>query len=192
MTGALKRMRLFVATRLEESSAERIRSAFEQARSRAGRASWVEAHAFHLTYAFIGEQSAAVADRLAAAIPAALAGFRRYQGALSGCGFFPDERRPRVGWISFETPKALESIASAVRRVLDEQGVAFDRKAFKPHLTVVRIRDRWSGKDVAEFRQACVTMGRIEVTLDRVSLYRSELRRDGARHHEIASAVLDE
>jgi 2'-5' RNA ligase len=183
-------MRLFIATRLDDPAAERIHAAFAGARSCTGRASWVRPHAFHLTYAFIGEQNEGAAARIANALPAAVSGLGCYDGGLSGGGFFPNDRRPRVGWLAFEAPDPLNAIADSVRRELEASGVAYDRKAFRAHLTLVRIRDRWSARDVAEFRRSAEELGRVAVVIDRVSLFRSDLRPGGASHTEIASASI--
>lgn len=183
-------MRLFIATRLDEKAAERVYAAFGGARSCTGRASWVRPHAFHLTYAFLGERNEAVAARIAEALPGAVSGLARYDGALSGGGFFPNDRRPRVGWLAFEAPGGLKAISDSIRHMLDAIEVAYDRKAFRAHLTLVRIRDRWSAADAEEFHRAARAMGRVDVVLDRVSLYRSDLRPGGASHTEIASASI--
>lgn len=184
-------MRLFIATRIDDDAARQLQEAFQPVRSRTPRASWVAPHAYHLTYAFLGEHDATTAGRLGARFAEAFVSRRRYEGALAGCGFFPNERRPRVGWIGFEEPAPLVEIAGSVRALLDEEGVGFDRKAFRPHLTVVRIRDRWSPAHVRELQHACETAGPVPLVVDRVSLFRSELLPSGARHHEMASAQLD-
>lgn len=183
-------MRLFIATGLDEPAAGRLERGFAGVRTRASRASWVSTHAYHLTYAFLGDQEQEVATSIGDALVRSLSGVPRYHGAISEAGFFPNERRPRVGWLAFEEPAPLTAIAVAVRQTLDLHRVDYDRKPFKPHLTVVRIRDSWTSNDVQMFGNACRAMGRIEVVVDRVSLFRSELRPAGAIHHELAGVVL--
>lgn len=184
-------MRLFLATRLDDQAASRLAGSFSSTRSRTARASWVKPDAYHVTYAFLGEQPEAVANRIADALPAVTSDLSAWKGVLSGAGFFPDERRPRVGWIAFVPPEGLNLIARTVRQMLDGLPVSYDRKPFRPHLTIVRIRDRWAQKDVTEFTHAAETMGQIELELRRISLFRSELRPDGARHEELAAATLE-
>ena len=183
-------MRLFIATRLEDPAAGRLERGLAGVRARASRASWVSPHAYHLTYAFPGDQEQEVATTIGDALVRSLSGVPRYHGAISEAGFFPDERRPRVGWLAFEEPAPLTTVAVAVRQMLDLHRVNYDRKPFTPHLTVVRIRDPWTSDDMQMFGNACRAMGRTEVVVDRVSLFRSELRPAGAIHHELAVAVL--
>jgi 2'-5' RNA ligase len=183
-------MRLFIATRIDAVVAAQVRQGLQSARKRTSRASWVSADAYHLTYAFLGEQDERVATRLTGALPLAVSGLGRYDGALVGGGFFPGDRRPRVGWLALEDPSPLRLVADAVRQVLEEEGICYDEKPFNPHLTVVRIRERWTAGDVAAFKQACDEMGRIEVKLSRVSLFHSRLLSTGARHDELVAAGL--
>ena len=183
-------MRLFIASRIEGSAVARVEEGLAPVRARVARASWVAGGSWHLTYAFLGEQDERVARTIGSRLPEALEGITRYEGALSGGGFFPDERRPKVGWLALESPAPLMRIADAVRRMLDAERVEYDRKPFRPHLTIVRIRDRWSARDVAELREACNALGRVEMSAGRVSLYRSELLPGGAKHHELAGVTL--
>ena len=181
-------MRLFIASKVDEGVARRIDAGLRSIRSRVSRASWVSPDAYHLTYAFLGEQEATVVDRLRESM--AELRVRRYSGVLSGGGFFPNSRRPRVGWVSPEDPERLQAIAGAVRRMLDDMAVAYDSKPFRPHLTLVRIKQRWVKRDVDEFLRVVERLGRIEACIDRVALFRSELSTTGARHTELVTAQL--
>jgi 2'-5' RNA ligase len=183
-------MRLFIATRIDPVVASQVRQGLQSARKHTPHASWVSADAYHLTYAFLGEQDERVATRLAGALPLALIGLGHYDGALAGGGFFPGDRRPRVGWLALEDPGSLRLVADAVRQVLEEERIGYDEKPFNPHLTVVRIKGRWTAGDVAAFKRACDEMGRIEVRLSRVGLFRSRLLPTGARHEELVAAEL--
>lgn len=185
-------MRLFIATRIDEKTATRIADAFREVRSRIGRASWVPPHACHLTWAFLGDRDENEAGRVSDLLPRAVRALQPYDGAITGGGCFPNERRPRVGWLAFEQPDDLVKISEAVRHSLDQERIPYDEKAFKPHLTVVRVRQRWTAMDAREFLRACDDLGRVSVSLGRVSLFRSELLPEGAKHFEVAGADLRE
>jgi len=183
-------VRLFIAARVDDASSRQIVQAMDAVRRAAPRASWVGEHAYHLTFAFLGEQDEMVARRVSTSLPGALESTPGYEGALSGGGFFPDDRRPRVGWLGFTQPQPLRNIAGSVRGLLEELRVSFDRKAFRPHLTLVRIRDRWSGRDVSAFLHAADALGPLPVIVRRVTLFRSELQPGGAKHEPLAEVEL--
>jgi len=184
-------MRLFIASRLDRAAASRLEESMREVRKHAARASWVKNDAYHLTYAFLGEQDEKVASQIGERLPAIAEPLAPYRGKLSGGGFFPNDRRPRVGWVAFVAPEPLVDIATTVRNMLDDARIDFDRKAFRPHLTLVRIRDGWNRRDVADFQHACEKTNGLEVTIDRVSLFRSELSPAGARHQELVGVDLE-
>ncbi len=183
-------MRLFVAHRIGPTQSEKIAATVAVLRKHLPRASWVASHDFHLTFAFLGEQDQGVVERLSASLQRHLAGLHRIGSALEHGGFFPERGRPRVGWIAIHPPEALTDMASRVRVALHESHIAFDEKAFKPHLTIVRLREPWGLRDADMFRNAIDGLGAIPLEVDRVSLFDSRLLPSGAVHTELAAVPL--
>lgn len=159
-------------------------------RARLPKSAWVGRDAYHLTFAFLGEHDVAAVPLIASAMESATSTLAAIDARLEGGGFFPNERRPRVGWVAVEPREPVVAIADAVRAELAERGVSFDAKPFKPHLTLVRIREAWKDHDVALFREAAGAVGAIPFRLDRVSLFESQLRPAGAVHTELAHCDL--
>jgi RNA 2',3'-cyclic 3'-phosphodiesterase len=175
-------MRLFIAVPLPEAVTGQIDTLVRQVRPQLPGAAWVRREAQHITLAFLGEQDPAVPERAARAVAGRVAGARRFQAALGGCGFFPDARRARVAWIGFEPADALAGLARAVREGLAEQSVSFDEKPFRPHLTLARIRERWRAEDTARFESAFSGFRSSQFTVDEAVLYSSRLSPGGAVH----------
>ncbi|MGK2856667.1 MAG: RNA 2',3'-cyclic phosphodiesterase [Thermoanaerobaculia bacterium] len=183
-------MRLFVAYRIGTEPAARVASVVSSVCARLPRSAWVGRDAYHLTFAFLGEHDVAVVPLVASAMKSATSALSAVDARLAGGGFFPTERRPRVGWVEVEPSEPVVAIADAVRAELAERGVGFDGKAFKAHLTLVRIREAWTESDVGLFREAVSAAGAIPFRLDRVSLFESQLRPAGAVHTELAHCDL--
>jgi len=171
-------------------ASRQIRDAVQRIKGRTGRASWVAADAYHLTYAFLGEQPEEVVGPLARRLSTELASCGPVSVTFSGGGFFPKETRARVAWIGIDDPNQLGEIAAHVRQALDDLGVTYDRKPFRPHLTISRIRGRWSRSDTELYLRTIDGLGSLPVDLERIVLYRSELSSGGARHHEMAVVAL--
>lgn len=183
-------MRLFVAYRIGAEPAARVASVVSAIRTRLPRASWAGRDSYHLTCAFLGEHDPEVVPQVSAALTAAAAGLAPVEAGLTGGGFFPNERRPRVGWIAVEPHEPVIAVADAVRASIAGCGIRFDEKPFKAHLTLVRIRDEWTARDAALFTEAIDAAGAIPLRLDRVSLFESRLLPSGAVHSELAHAEL--
>ncbi len=158
-------MRLFIATHVPVG--------VRVDRSKFPRASWVRPESQHLTFAFLGEQEESVVDRIR------IEPGPPFEARLQGCGFFPDRRRPRVGWVGVEPAERFLDLAHRVREGL--HGIDFDAKPFKPHLTLVRMRDPWPLDAIALFEQELRDYSAAFI-VDRVTLYASQLNPNGAVH----------
>ena len=101
-----------------------------------------------------------------------------FEARLAGCGFFPNRRNARVGWIGVEPRERFIDLAARVRANLTD----YDRKEFKPHLTVMRIRDRWPPAALATFEAALHDYKSEPFTVSSVTLYASKLHPSGAIH----------
>lgn len=92
---------------------------------------------YHVTLAFLGEIDEAVAR----AVVGALDEIAPRHGPIglrpTGLGTFG---RPRdcTLWLGIDRTGELAALAGDVRGALDERGVAFDAKPFRPHITLAR------------------------------------------------------
>jgi 2'-5' RNA ligase len=91
----------------------------------------------HLTLKFIGE----VAPEKVECIRKTLSAVRSEQGValqFRGLGFFPNEKRPRVFWVSMDCSPNLKLLASNIEGVLEKLGIPREQRLFVPHLTLAR------------------------------------------------------
>ena len=101
----------------------------------------VKADRLHLTLAFLGALPLAREADLLDAARRAAATHERFDLGFAGLGGFPTSARARVAWLGVrEGRDPLISLAAVLRARLDEQGLPFDAKPFRPHLTVARSR----------------------------------------------------
>ena len=150
------------------------------------RASWTRPEAWHLTLKFLGEIDQTAADRFAAAIDevqASLAG----AGALASAGslVLPARGRPRVLAVGFAPSPALESLATLARAA--EQGgrrigVPPEDRAFRPHLTLARLREPWLAHAIEAFRKETDAWPFPPWRLRSCALFQSRLAPAGAVH----------
>jgi 2'-5' RNA ligase len=87
----------------------------------------------HLTLAFIGALSPEIARRIACLLtqhePAP------FRWRIDHLGRF---ERARVAWAAGPDDARLSALAAGVRRLLDAEAVTYDRRAFVPHVTLLR------------------------------------------------------
>jgi len=188
-------MRLFVALDIDEAIRERIARFVEGVRGFAPEARWVRGESMHVTLKFIGE----VAAEGIGATQGALAGVRSDAVALEfrGCGFFPSSKSARVFWVGIQGGEELAGLAGSVDRALEMVGIARDKHAYTPHLTLARGAGgsgspRWRKGDTenSQFAKlqeklASLTAEFGTMTAREFFLYQSELSPKGSRYTKV-------
>src|SRR5689334_6525805 len=173
-------MRLFIATAFPEGVLRALNERVTPIKTKVPPASWVRPETQHLTFAFLGEQDQPLIDKLAPLVEKELAGVPKFDASLHGCGFFPNPRHARVGWIGVEPETPFSAIAQGVRTAVERCGVHLDRSEFKPHLTVMRMREGWPPLSIEIFIKALRGFRSDSFAVDGVTLYSSELNPKGA------------
>src|SRR5687768_14789625 len=92
-------MRLFVAASFPDAVTQELNRCVMAVKPKLGPASYVRPETQHLTFAFLGEQDESIVQRLSSEVGRALHDTPRFEARLRGCGFFPNRRRARVGWV---------------------------------------------------------------------------------------------
>jgi RNA 2',3'-cyclic 3'-phosphodiesterase len=135
-------VRLFVALEIPAAVRENLTPFMKEMRDLSEglaekRVRWVRPENLHVTLKFIGEVSATKLD----AIRGELTNVRSdapIDLQFRGLGFFPDEKHPRVLWAGLAVSPNLPLLAGDIDRALEAQGIAPDKRAFTPHLTLAR------------------------------------------------------
>lgn len=175
-------MRLFIASTFPETATRAINERIARVRTKLPPASWTRPESQHLTFAFLGEQDEALVATISSPLETALAAVPAFTASMRGCGFFPNARRARVGWIGLKPEEPFCAVSRAVREVVTRAGVTLDRADFRPHLTIMRIRDNWPPASITMFEDACRDYESPEFVVDKVTLYKSQLNPKGAIH----------
>lgn len=171
-------MRLFIATTFPENVLRGLNARISK--DQFPSASWVRPETQHLTFAFLGEQDEAVVNRIA------IDPGETFTASLRGCGFFSH----RVGWVGVEPRDAFAELARRVREGLKAARINFDDKPFKPHLTLVRIRDRWPAAAVELFEKTLGNYHSEPFPVSEVTLFESQLSPKGATHTALRKFAL--
>ena len=183
-------MRLFIASTFPEEILRALNERLASVKPKLPSASWVRPETQHLTFAFLGEQEDSLLESLGTRVRAALVPIAGFDAALRGCGFFPNARRARVGWVGVEPEERFRDIARAVRDEVQSSGIELDGADFKAHLTLMRIRDQWPTPAIEAFESALRDFRSAAFAVDRVTLYSSRLNPKGAIHTALREFLL--
>ena len=184
-------MRLFLAVNLPDDVRDGVASATQRARATHPGVAWVQPSLLHLTVKFIGERNAELVPRVVDAARAAAAAVAPFESALAGGGAFPNFRAPRVVWIGMANASPLVALAARLDAALVPLGIPAERRPFRPHLTLGRVRRALSpdeGEGLA--REMRALAGRWPLPITHVDLMRSELSSAGPRYTSVATFAL--
>lgn len=183
-------MRLFIASTFPGAVLHDLNDRVTRLRPRLPAATWVKAESQHLTFAFLGEQPDALIAALTPELTSTLASVPRFEARLHGCGFFPNPRHARVGWVGLQPEEGFESIARIVREVVTNHGVTLDRAEFRPHLTLMRMREGWPPASIELFSKSLRDYESAPFAVADVTLYSSRLDPKGAVHTPLRTYAL--
>jgi RNA 2',3'-cyclic 3'-phosphodiesterase len=133
-------MRLFVAIKLPEQIEMKLEELQHQFKPFARDAKWVNPSGIHLTIKFLGEVKEERLPEIEKALAECSQEFGPITIEVSGCGFFPNERRPAVFWVGV-IADSLKPLQQSMEEKFVLQGFEKENREYSPHLTLARFRD---------------------------------------------------
>jgi 2'-5' RNA ligase len=175
--------RSFVAVLLPDGIRRRIHEATAGLRSRTHDVAWVPVENLHLTLRFLGSVRPGPLERVAGNLQRAVAERDPFPITLADLGAFPRPAAARILWVGVrEGAAAVTALQERIERAVGDAGFASETRAYHPHVTVGRVRERGRAPDVGrEDRGPWESLGRHRV--EAVHLMRSELGAGAARYH---------
>jgi 2'-5' RNA ligase len=148
----------------------------------------VERENIHITMKFLGDVREGILERVKGVVSGM--SFEPFKVTLRGVGAFPNLRRPRVVWAGVvEGAEELIQIYGELERSYEALGFRRERRRFKPHVTLARVRSgRNRGSLVGEInRLADEAFGELKVSC--VRLKKSVLTPKGPIYSTLAESI---
>src|ERR1051326_8779367 len=132
-------MRLFTGLELPAQVVGNLEELLERLRP-AARISWSPPANLHITTKFIGEWPEERLDELKGAL-AGLPAREPIAVRIHRVGFYPNPHSPRIFWCGVDAP-GLDRLAADTDTATSTLGIESEKRAFSPHLTLARIKER--------------------------------------------------
>jgi 2'-5' RNA ligase len=181
------RMRLFAGLDLPPDVAGSLERLLEELRP-AARIQWSPPANLHITTKFIGEWPEERLPELETALRG-LPSRDNIPVHIQRVGFFPNPHSPRVFWCGIDAP-GLEGLAADTDRATSALGIESEKRAFSPHLTLARIKERL---DLQPLREKIASMPGLDFgrfTANSFFLYRSKPGPRGSVYTKLAEFPL--
>ena len=183
--------RTFIAFQLQAEVVEALRALQAEMKQQGLTFRWVHPGNIHLTLKFLGNTT----DEQIKAVKGVIEDVAGSQAPLSlearGLGVFPSLKKARVLWSGIHGDAArLGELHSNLERSLSAVGFEAERRAFRGHLTLGRVKGRIDKRTLAAAIAACGSFVSPAMTADRLILFKSELKPSGAEYTELFARKL--
>ena len=198
-------MRIFIGIGLDEGIRGKIARFLEGVSDFAPEARWVRPESLHITLKFIGEQKAEQVEAIIQLL-------RRVESSpfeiqVSGCGFFPSAKSPRVFWIGIHSGPQLAELAGSIDMATAELGVPREDRPYSPHLTLARggtgkssgspkrLKSDRPNTTFAVLGKRVAAMGQLDfgtMAANEFILYQSQLSPGGSKYTKLQSFPLQQ
>lgn len=144
----------------------------------------------HLTVKFLGDTEEGLVPEIVSAIQEATAGIPPFEIRIRGTGGFPSLDRMNVIWVGVEGAEPIARMAEALEVSLEPLGFPRERRPWKPHVTIARVKGQ---RDLDRVRRLLVARAMDEFgvhTINAVHLKKSLLTSEGARYSVVETVRL--
>lgn len=152
----------------------------------------VSTRQLHLTVKFLGDTEEGLVPQIVTAIKEATAGLRPFQIRVRGTGAFPSLGRMNVIWVGVEGAEPIARVADSLEASLDRLGFPRERRPWKAHVTLARVKGGRNLDRVRGILEAHATADFGTYTVDSVHLKKSVLTPQGAQYSVVETVRLGE
>lgn len=146
-------------------------------------ARWQSDDQLHITLRFIGEVERPLAEDIALALSGVR--FAPIEVSLAGVGQFDSRGRPNAVWAGVRPHAPLADLHKKIDQTLVRCGLAPERRAYLPHITLARLNTATPPGATADFLATHAALASAPFTLDHFLLIESHLGREAASYEPV-------
>ena len=150
------------------------------------RVGWEQPEKLHITLKFLGNTPTDIHSQLEARVNEIAEKHAPFKLRLLRSGVFPRPSRPRVLWIGTEDrPPVIQPLYGELEAACETFEYPRDEKAFRPHITIGRIRDPYAAAELAEAHLE-KKIEPVEFEVSEIVIYESKLQSTGSVYSTVS------
>ncbi len=184
-------MRLFIACDLTQAQKHELEVIQHNLASYLSGTRWVKPQGLHLTISFLGDLEETLVGAIKIVVEEAVSTCDPFPLKLGGSGVFPTVAKAKVLWIGVkEGEESLKTIKNEIDKGLERLGIKTEKRSYKPHLTLGRIRYPLPEKLISRFLEETGAYSSSRSMVAKLVLYESRLTAYGAFYYPLAEVQL--
>ena len=186
-------LRTFVAVESPRKMRDRACDLIGKLSTTSASVRWVEPEQMHWTLAFLGDVRMGDVAGVCRAVGRGAKSVAPFTMHAQGAGAFPNAERPRTIWLgTSEGSDELISLHDAIEAELEKIGFRGERRRFRPHLTLGRVRRSLPDEvsQLGELVEKYASFDAGSMHIDQVVVFSSRLTPRGPTYDELGRAIL--
>ncbi|SHJ81819.1 2'-5' RNA ligase [Tangfeifania diversioriginum] len=184
-------LRTFVAVKVEPSPVLQETMKDLKQKLAGEHVKWVAPNNLHLTLKFLGDTLPSQVDEIGEELNQAAKMFSAFTFRLNGLGFFKNQGMPRVLFVPVKEGEIVQQLAAEIDSRLAKLGFYAEKRPFKPHLTLARIKYLNNKKAFYEAVEKYRSAFMQTADINELVFYRSILKPHGPEYKSIAKIDLN-
>jgi 2'-5' RNA ligase len=175
--------RIFTAIDISEETRRMVSDYIENLRGEFSniRVGWEREEKLHLTLKFLGDIDEQRLKNLVEAVETTAEQFSKFNLCVAQTGVFPSPRNARILWLGLhdEQQGNLQRLNDILETECERKGFEKEKRNFKPHLTIARLREPAQSKELAG-KHLRNDFPSIEFAVSEIVIYESRLQKSGS------------
>lgn len=172
-------IRLFIALKIPEEIKDKLFSYCFDASENPSRFKWEAKEKIHLTLKFIGDVKEELLPGIIDEIEF-VKSYSTFKFTISKFGFFFRNKEAKILWCNLDTDDSLVLLVAELNKRLGKFGIEVEKRKFKGHLTLLRIKRTVNEKFVQSFKE--YKFDPVSFKTNQVALIQSVLKLTGSEY----------
>ena len=172
-------IRLFVALKIPEKIKEKVFNHCYVAAENSSGFKWEAKEKVHLTLKFIGDIKEEILPLIIDELEFVIK-YSSFACTISKFGFFFRDNKAKILWCNLDTDDSIISLVEELNNRLQKFDIEIERRKFKGHLTLLRIKNRVTENFIKGFKE--YLFNPIDFKADEIELIQSVLKPTGSEY----------
>ena len=172
-------IRLFVALKIPDNVKDQIYENCDKVIGKLSDNKWEPKDKIHLTLKFIGDVEDYLVPQITDEI-SFVTDYSSFNCTISKFGFFFRGNEAKILWCNLETDERINNLVNQLNDRLSKFNIELEKRKFKGHLTLLRIKNRVNEGFIKKFRE--YEFSPINFTANQIALIQSLLKPHGSEY----------